>query len=92
MRKHVQLSRTRVTRINEDAFGANGGEIMEDWNGRVENAADCLIDWVYVHSLDDSIPNQDRLYKIRRMVAEAMIAQYDHDQKKFGEMIADMTD
>ena len=80
-------------RISEDATGANGEEIADDWNGRVENAADCLIEWVYVNFRDDAdLPNQDKLYKIRRMVAEAMVAQYDHDQKYFGEMIADMTD
>jgi hypothetical protein len=65
--------------INEDASGANGPERTER-SGRIESAADALVNWVHEELTDYDVNLDERgLACVRQLVARAMITQHDFD-------------
>jgi len=65
--------------IEEDAAGENGDELMNDREARLKGAMRRLDDWVdeLFHNAGLDCLNHLAVEFIRRMVAEAMIAQRD---------------
>ena len=65
--------------IEEDAVGENGDKLMNNRNARVTNAMARLDDWVDELLFNAGLDclNNFAVKFIRRMVAEAMIAQRD---------------
>ena len=68
----------------------------DDRGKRIDRAAGALCDWTYEHLLDagelgdEGIFKQAHLPRIQRMVAIAMMAQFEHDQEMEAHLIAEL--
>jgi hypothetical protein len=66
----------------------------DDRRKRIGGAADDLCDWVYEHLVEDEGRlgpfKQEHLPRIARMVAIGMMAQFEYDLKREGELIAEL--
>jgi hypothetical protein len=71
----------------------------DDRTKRVDTAANSLCDWVFEHLMETAgngewgnmgIFKQEHLPRIERMLAVAMMAQFEHDLKMEGELVAEL--
>jgi hypothetical protein len=91
--KNVMLKDVSLT-IAEDAEGASNVD-CEDRFARIDSAAQRLCDFVYEALLDYGITYgtviDANVYRaIHRIVAVAMIDQYEYDKESWSEVIADI--
>jgi hypothetical protein len=91
------MLRNAALTISADAEGSNG---KQDYRQRVDSAAACLVDYVY-EALHEHGPGLGYGYgtvidigvygAFQRIVAAAMIAQYEYDKESWDEVIAAFT-
>jgi hypothetical protein len=78
--------------IAEDAEGANGDRSRTK---RISRAASGLCDYVHEtlidHSLADGVSVDQEFHPVvQRMIAAAMVAQYEYDEDRCGQLVADV--